>query len=66
MIFLPWIVFSLGIVYIVWQGLAERRKYLQRQTEDLAKAQVAAEQEKARRTAREDELVDRVLSRIGH
>jgi hypothetical protein len=53
-------------VYIVWQGLAERRKYLQRQTEDLAKAQVADEQEKARRTAREDELVDRVLSRIGH
>jgi hypothetical protein len=66
MIFLPWIVFSLGIAYIVWQGFAEKRKYARRHAEDLEKAKLAEEQEKARRTAREDELVERVLSRIGH
>jgi len=66
MIFLPWIVFFLGIAYIVRQASAEKRKYLQRQAEDLERIKLAEEQERAQRMAREDELVERLLTRIGH
>jgi hypothetical protein len=33
MIFLPWIVFFLGIAYMTWRALADKRHYLREQAQ---------------------------------
>jgi hypothetical protein len=33
MIFLPWIVFFLGISYMIWQGTKAKKEYLRRKSE---------------------------------
>jgi len=48
MIYLPWIAFILGIVWMIWQGNKAKREYVRRKVQ---------EDERARREAREDELV---------
>jgi hypothetical protein len=65
MIFLPWIVFFLGTAYMIWRGFSERRKYLQEQVAEHDRAKAAEEQEKIRRMARENELVETLLTRLG-
>lgn len=49
MIYLPWVAFLLGIALMIWQGSKAKKEYLRRQAE---------EKERARREAREDELVE--------
>lgn len=48
MIYLPWIAFLVAILWMIRQGDKAKREYLRRKVE---------EQERAKREAREDELV---------
>lgn len=42
MIFLPWIVFFLGIVYMTWRALADKRSYLREQAQQREQNNSAA------------------------
>jgi hypothetical protein len=36
MIYLPWIVFLLGIAYMIWQGDKAKREYLRRKNNEAS------------------------------
>ncbi len=34
MIYLPWVAFLLGMGFMIWQGFADKKKYLRRKAEE--------------------------------
>jgi len=53
MIFLPWIVFVVGIAFITWKGFASKREYLLEQSQNEEKAKAAKTQESEKQSPRQ-------------
>jgi len=53
MIFLPWIVFFLGIVYMTWRALADKRGYLREQAQEREQNNLAVTKTQATPSTRD-------------